>query len=251
MTATPLPVPTLDETLRRLLRAASAIVDAGTLAATERAAARFREGNGPWLQAALEDFARQEHDAGRSWLSEAWFSGYFRGRGPLALGSNVSFQLAFPAGPGDDAPPSDAPPPGTASDAAALSATPPPGVDRAARILHRIAAVHLAQAGGRTAPEVDARDNALSMDQWAALNGGLRHPREDADAFLPCELDAASREVGILHRGRLFAVPVSDDAGRQLPARRLAELLGDVVGTAGGAPRGVGPRRRSGTSRPR
>ena len=203
MTPAPLPVPGLEETLGRFLRAASAIVGEETLERSRHAAEKFRRGRGVELQEALEAFARREDDAGRSWLSEAWLAAYMEDRGPLTLGGNVSFQLNI------------------GSEAC--------GVERAAEIVHRAAVVHLDQAAGRTVPEVDARGTELSREQWAALNGGVRRPRAGRDVFLPCELGAARREIGILRRGRLHALTISDDAGRPPSPRALTEELRRVL----------------------
>ncbi|WP_129656904.1 choline/carnitine O-acyltransferase [Rothia halotolerans] len=209
MTPAPLPVPGLDETLGRFLRAASAIVDEETLERSRRAAEEFRRGRGVELQEALEVFARREDDAGRSWLSEAWLAAYMEDRGPLTLGGNVSFQLNI------------------GSETC--------GVERAAEIVHRAAVVHLEQAAGRTVPEVDARGTELSREQWAALNGGVRHPRAGRDVFLSCELGAARREIGVLHRGRLHVLAISDDAGLPPGPRLLADGLRRVL-AVGAAP---------------
>jgi hypothetical protein len=203
MTPAPLPVPGLDETLDRFLRAVSAIADEETLERSRRAAEEFRRGPGVELQEALESFARREDDAGRSWLSEAWLAAYMEDRGPLTLGGNVSFQLNL------------------GSETC--------GVERAGEIVHRAAVVHLEQAAGRTVPEVDARGTELSRQQWAALNGGVRRPRPGRDVFLPCELGAARREIGVLHRGRLRILTISDDAGRPPSPRALAEQLRRVL----------------------
>ena len=203
MSPAPLPVPGLDETLDRFLRAASAIADEEVLECSRRAAEEFRRGRGVELQEALEAFARREDDAGRSWLSEAWLAAYMEDRGSLTLGGNVSFQLNL------------------GSEAC--------GVERAAEIVHRAAVVHLDQAAGRTVPEVDSRGTELSRQQWAALNGGVRRPRPGRDVFLPCELGAAHREIGVLHRGRLHVLAISDDAGRPPSPRALAEGLRRVL----------------------
>lgn len=205
-----LPVPDLEETLARFEHAVSAIADPAELVTARAEIARFRSGPAAELQGVLELFAQREDEAGRSWLSEEWTRGYLATRGPLALASDVAFQLNLSADP-----------------AAA-------GVDRLAEIIHRIAAVHLTEARGETEPEVDGRGTTMSMLQWVCFNGGLRHPQPEVDVFRSCDLDAAEREIGILWRGRLFAVRISDDDGEPLGTRHLAATLARVMEHDGG-----------------
>ena len=64
MSVKPLPVPPLEETLQRMLSAVEPLVDGATLERTRRDAETFRTGEGPRLQAALEEFARAEDAEG-------------------------------------------------------------------------------------------------------------------------------------------------------------------------------------------
>lgn len=76
---------------------------------------------------------------------------------------------------------------------------------------------------GETPREVDPRGNDISMEQWRCLEGGLRHPATEIDEIIRPELSAAEREIGVIHRGRLHAVPISDADGQPLSLRTLAE----------------------------
>ncbi|WP_369067151.1 choline/carnitine O-acyltransferase [Kocuria carniphila] len=203
MSVKPLPVPELDATLDRFLATARPLVDDATYEETAQATREFREQHGNDVQAGLEEFARDENAAGNSWLSEDWLSGYLMTRTSLPLTSNVGFQITGDFGA--------------------------PGLGRAAELVYRAASVHLQQVRGETAEEVDPRGNHISMEQWRCLEGGLRHPAEEIDEIIRPELSAADREIGVIHRGRLYAVAVSDGEGQPLSLRTLAESLRSVI----------------------
>ncbi|RLZ03918.1 acyltransferase [Kocuria tytonicola] len=239
MSVKPLPVPSLEDTLSRFLTAVEPLVDGDTLERTQREARRFGSEEGPRLQQALEEFARAEDTEGRSWLSRQWLDGYLTVRTPLPLSTSVGFQITGDFGA--------------------------PGPGRAAELVHRAAQVHLRQLRGETPQEVDPRGNPVSMDQWECLVGGIRHPRPERDeirgpgraasspgagaggaetraAAAPTADDAAMHgthgtgtsagetvEIGVIHRGRLYAVPVSTARLEPLPLRSLAAGLRAVL----------------------
>lgn len=207
-----LPVPALEETLRRLLSAATPLQDEPALRLTREQIEGFARGEGPELQAALEDFARAEDAEGRSWLSRVWLRGYLSTREPLPLSTSVGFQIA--------------------ADLAAVGGADgdgPPGADRAARLIHRAAAVHLQELRGQTPQEMDARGRRLSMEQWRALRGGIRRPRPGVDEILRPAVEAAAAEIGILHRGRLHALGIADEHGRPLPPSAVAAAVRRIL----------------------
>ncbi|MDO5633404.1 MAG: choline/carnitine O-acyltransferase [Micrococcus sp.] len=201
----PLPVPDLDATFARLQSMVAGIApdDAAT---AERVAERIRaarEGSVPGRQRALEALAESGERAGESWASAAWVAEYFAGRDPLALSTSVVFELNLPDG-------------------------------GAADLLYRAATVHLAQVRGESGPEENPRGAVLDPRQWTRLAGGLRHPGMPEDEFWgPRETGAAGREAGIIHAGRLYAVPVADEHGRPVAREQLAEAVGWVLTDAG------------------
>lgn len=211
MPMAPLPVPDLDESLARFADTVSAIATPQEYDAAKAAISRFRVGRAEELQRTLELVAEREYDAGGSWLSREWSRGYLGTRGPLTLASNVGFELNLP-------------------DEAAGT-----GAERVAARIHRIAAVHITEARGETEQEIDGRGTAMSMAQWPSFNGGVRHPQPEVDTIIPCELDAAEREIGVLRAGRLFTLRVSDREGRPLGTRSLATGIARIVELADGA----------------
>ncbi|MDO4919025.1 choline/carnitine O-acyltransferase [Kocuria sp.] len=211
MSAKPLPVPPLEDTLARFLTAAEPLVDRDALERTRRAAERFGAEEGPRLQAALEDFARSEDAQGRSWLSREWLDGYLTVRTPLPLTTSVGFQITGDFGA--------------------------PGLGRAAELVHRAAWVHLRELRGETPQETDPRGNPVDMTQWECLTGGIRHPRPERDEIRrPGRASSSSEgsaggavEIGVIHRGRLHALPVSTTDRQPLPLRSIAEGLRTVL----------------------
>ncbi|MBD2763185.1 choline/carnitine O-acyltransferase [Kocuria sp. cx-116] len=203
MSAKPLPVPELNATLDRFLTTVRPLVDDASYGETVEATESFRSQHGPHVQADLEEFARDQNAAGNSWLAEDWLRGYLMTRTSLPLTSNVGFQITGDFGA--------------------------PGLGRAAEMVYRAARVHLQQVRGETPQEVDPRGNDISMEQWRCLEGGLRHPAEEVDEIIRPELSAAEREIGVIHRGRLYAVRISDADGQPLSLRTVAESLRSVI----------------------
>lgn len=165
----------------------------------EQAVAAFESTDGPACQSALLQFAEEENAAGRSWLSEAWLSGYFSSRAPLPLSSNVGFRVTLK--------------------------TQSFGIIRAADAIHRIARLHLSYLRGEIPDDVSPRGNMLDMRQWQVLEGGLRHPQRGEDSFRAGRPGAVDREVGVLWQGRMLMMPISDESGQALSGTAIAATL--------------------------
>lgn len=208
----PLPVPPLDATLPALRHAVSAVADADTLAATERAIEDFQANQGPALQSALEAFAANRDAANSSWLADRWLRDYLVVRTPLQTTSNVGFQINL--------------------------RTETSGLDRAVDILRALALVHLKQADGSMPEEIDGRGNPLDANQWRCFNGALRIPRPDCDEVTFSELDTASRSIGVIVDGHVFDLRITDEQGRLASREQLRatlEVLRTNSDTAGSA----------------
>ncbi len=199
-----LPVPPLAQTLGKYLRAVRPLLSSEEWRQTGDAVAQTLEGDGPALQADLEAFADTENAQGRSWLSAAWLRGYLAIRTPLPLTSNVGFQIRVPTH---------------------LDAQPgvlaPSGSARAAAVIHRLAAVHLAWLRGELPAEVTPRGESVCGVQREVLAGGVRHPAFDIDEVRPGSLTPERREIGLLLDDHFFGVPISDEHGRLLSVEAL------------------------------
>lgn len=217
-----LPVPPLAQTLQKYLVALSPLLSPQEAQRTEDAVERTLEGDGPACQAELETFAETEGAQGRSWLSAAWLRGYLAVRTPLPLTSNVGFQIRVP------------PSPTAEQKSAALS-----GPARAAAVVHRLAAVHLASLRGELPAEQTPRGQPVCGVQREVLAGGLRHPAAEVDDIRPASQDPARREIGLLLDDRFHAVPISDEHGRPLPAEVLEHAIDAALD--GPAPSEPGP----------
>ncbi|MFT4294839.1 MAG: choline/carnitine O-acyltransferase [Micropruina sp.] len=202
-----LPVPPLSGTLERYRAAVGPLLTDADRDATAARVEAFAENDGPALQAELEAFAAAEDAAGRSWLSEAWLDGYLTSRGPITLTSNVGFLLNWPG-----------------------SAT---GIERAADLVHRMAAVHLGWLRGELPPESTPRGDELDPQQLRYLAGGLRHPRPGADEFIEGPGQAADREIVVFRGGAPFVLRISDGAGQPLSVPAIAAGLTGLLGRAG------------------
>ena len=208
----PLPVPPLDATLPALRHAVSAVADADTLAATERAIEDFQANQGPALQSALEAFAADRDAANSSWLADRWLRDYLTIRTPLQTTSNVGFQINL--------------------------RTESTGLDRAVDILRALALVHLKQADGSMPEEIDGRGNPLDANQWHCFNGALRIPCPNCDEVTFSEFGTASRSIGVIVDGHVFDLRITNEQGRLASREQLRatlEVLRTNSDTAGSA----------------
>lgn len=124
-----LPIPTLENTLKRYLRSLQPLVTPQAFARSSALASAFGAQGGPALEQALIASARAKRHT--SYISEAWFDSYLTSRAPLPL--NLNPQLTWR----DDARP------GMQAQAA-----------RAANLAHAAARFHLTLAAGVLEPEV-------------------------------------------------------------------------------------------------
>lgn len=194
-----LPVPPLGETLPTLRHAVSAVVDAETLAATDRAIEDFQANQGPALQTELEAFAADRDAADSSWLADRWLRDYLTVRTPLQTTTNVGFQINLH--------------------------TETTGLDRAVDIVRALAAVHLQQADGSMPEEVDGRGNPIDANQWLCFNGALRIPRPECDEVTFSERGSESRSIGVIVRGHIFDLRITDEQGRLASREQLHATL--------------------------
>ena len=209
----PLPVPPLDDTLDAYRHALEAVLSGEQLEQATEILENFRTGAGPELDTKLRERAAQREEAGTNWMHNEWYSGYLSAREPLPLWSNVGFQIALPAHE--------------------LS---PSGIDRAVEFIQRAAEVHLQAAAGTTPEDQDARGNRITMNQWFVYAGGVRHPQAGEDVIHPTELDATNREIGVFFNGHLYAIQVSDAAGKPASSEALRAALEAIQNSGKNAP---------------
>ncbi|MGO1384655.1 MAG: choline/carnitine O-acyltransferase [Arachnia sp.] len=194
-----LPVPPLRQSLERCLKALRPLLDDSQMQGAQAAVDEFATVDGPQCQSELERFADLENAEGRSWLSQDWLSSYLVSRDPLPLSSNVGFRIH--------------------------ASVEPDGIGRAADTIHRAAAVHLSWLRGEIKDEINPRGNPMDMHQWRVLAGGLRHPQLEMDTFITGRPGADSREIGVLFKGRLHMMPISDASGQPLSRRVLGDAM--------------------------
>lgn len=201
-----LPVPELTDTLQRYLETVRPFLTDEEFARTTEVVEDFEANDGPKAQEALLRRADEQNEAGASWLTELWLATYLGGRTPLPLTSNVGFQLAWNE---DDS-----------------------GIERAARLAHRLARVHLDHIRGEIEPLMSPRGQMLCMRQWSYTAGGIRRPHDGQDEIVPGSDDPADREIIVLHRGQAHAVQISDADGAVVSQGALREALHRIVAAA-------------------
>ncbi|MDK8796571.1 choline/carnitine O-acyltransferase [Corynebacterium sp. MSK044] len=203
-----LEVPPLDDTLDAYKHALSAVLDEDALSRADAIVEKFRTGAGPKLDAALRERAEARAAVGTNWLHDEWYSSYLTVREPLPLSTNVGFQLALPA------------------------EQTPVGLDRAIEFIQRAATVHLQAASKKLPEDVDARGNRITLNQWFVYGGGVRHPLPNEDTIWQSELDETNREIGVFVNGSLFAIRITDSAGKLVSAETLRATLENILAAA-------------------
>lgn len=201
----PLPVPELDNSLDAYLHALEAVLEGDRLERAKGIVEDFRTGKGPELDAKLRERAAEREEQGVNWLHSEWYAGYLTVREPLALSTNVLFQI--------DLPDKDM----------------PVGMGRAVEFIQRAAAIHLQAAAGETPEDQDARGNRITMNQWFPYAGAIRHPEPGEDVIIQTELDATNREIGVFCNGKFFALQISDDEGKPASDKAIADALEKIL----------------------
>lgn len=201
----PLPVPELDNSLDAYSHALEAVLEGDRLERAKGIVEDFRTGKGPELDAKLRERAAEREEQGVNWLHNEWYAGYLTVREPLALSTNVLFQI--------DLPDKDM----------------PVGMGRAVEFIQRAAAIHLQAAAGETPEDQDARGNRITMNQWFPYAGAIRHPEPGEDVIIQTELDATNREIGVFCNGQFFALQISDDEGKPASDKAIADALEKIL----------------------
>lgn len=201
----PLPVRELDNSLDAYSHALEAVLEGDRLERAKGIVEDFRTGKGPELDAKLRERAAEREEQGVNWLHNEWYAGYLTVREPLALSTNVLFQI--------DLPDKDM----------------PVGMGRAVEFIQRAAAIHLQAAAGETPEDQDARGNRITMNQWFPYAGAIRHPEPGEDVIIQTELDATNREIGVFCNGKFFALQISDDEGKPASDKAIADALEKIL----------------------
>jgi carnitine O-acetyltransferase len=175
-----LPIPTLDETLNKLPKVLSALQTPEQQKETLQIVEQFRKGDGPRLQAMLEDYEAKGRESGEigSYIEEFWNDSYLSPDQSVVLNLNPFFVLE------------EGPDPKTAKDqifrASALAFA---SVKLASRLRHET-----------LEPDV-FRGKPLDMDQFKALFGCCRLPLGKGDAVAA---HPDSCHVAVLSRSQIY-----------------------------------------------
>ncbi|KAJ2929849.1 hypothetical protein H1R20_g7245, partial [Candolleomyces eurysporus] len=197
-----LPIPPLEDTCKRYLKALEALQDDYEHEETKRAVQDFLEHDGPRIQQELVEWAETKD----SYIEEFWYESYLSHSDPVVLALNPFFVLE------NDPTPSR----GTQLPRAA------------ALIISSLGFIHDLHAGLLEPDSV--RGTPLCMDQYHRLFGTARMPTSRG-----CKMDAhpESRHIVILRRGQFYWFDVFDDENRPLLTEReiqrnLAAIVSDA-----------------------
>ncbi|KAI0784638.1 acyltransferase ChoActase/COT/CPT [Abortiporus biennis] len=197
-----LPIPPLEETLQRYLRALEGLQDPKDHEETKQAVEEFLQGEGPRVQERLKAWAANKD----SYIEDFWYESYLSHSDPVVLALNPFFVLE-----NDPTPDRGAQLPRAAS-----------------LIISSLGFIHDLRAG-MLEPD-SARGIPLDMDQYTRLFGTARIPTERGCRM---EVHTDSRHIVVLRRGQFYWFDVLDTENRPVLTEReilrnLQAILNDA-----------------------
>lgn len=197
-----LPVPPLEDTCKRYLRALEALQETEDHERTKEVVQNFLKGDGPRIQDALVKWAETKD----SYIEDFWYESYLNHTDPVVLALNPFFILE------------NDPTPDRAAQLPRASAL----------ITSSLGFIHDLRAGLLQPDSV--RGTALDMDQYTRLFGAARIPTERG-----CRMQVYndSRHIVVLRRGQFYWFDVLDDENRPvLTERDVLRILRAIVADA-------------------
>jgi carnitine O-acetyltransferase len=202
----PLPVPELEDTIRRYLDSVRPLLDDDDYARTCAAAADFvrRGGAGPRIQAAIVARARSERSFGRSWLQSWWMrETYLSVQRPLPFASTWYAVDRFDV-------------------QRQYETEKPHNVERAAKVISGLMEFYTLIQEQRLMPTVVPVP--LCMDQYRRLFSTTRVPGDTVDEIVQYPA-SVSRHITVIRRGMYYVVPAFHASGDPLsPADFISQL---------------------------
>ncbi|KAF0718799.1 Aste57867_1476 [Aphanomyces stellatus] len=202
-----LPVPELDDTLDKYLTSIQPFVTPAEYETTKAKVESFRRGQGPKLQALLQQRAADEPN----WLAEWWeYAAYTSYRAPIAVDINmISGFGAFNE-----------------------LTSPVPQARRAAEIIRYTSEYHARLVAEAIPPETMGR-RVMCMDMYNRIFSACRIPASPADTYERYHGHKDIHHVAVLCRGHAFALDVRDPAGALLSIGDLERQLKYIQQFAG------------------
>lgn len=205
-----LPLPSLEDTLQRYLKAAEPVVEPDQFVATSAVVSEaLAEGSElRKLQAQLSEADGLKRDA--SFIAVEWDDMYLKGRWPLPLNSN----------------------PGWVSETSVFPENATTQVQRAARMVAATTKVALKVETGTLSPDLFKGKIPVDMRQYSQMFAATRLPARDRDRLHkapPCPPPHATVPyIAVLRGADFWRVPVLDAAGDPLSVRALEGMLQTV-----------------------
>ncbi|KAF9265981.1 acyltransferase ChoActase/COT/CPT [Marasmius fiardii PR-910] len=196
-----LPIPPLEDTCRRYLKALEGLQDEEEHLKTKLAVREFLEKDGPILQQKLKEYARDK----ASYIEEFWYESYLSHSDPVVLALNPYFVLE-----NDPTPDRGAQLPRAAS-----------------LIVSSLGFIHDLRAGILQPDSI--RGVPLDMDQYTRLFGTARIPTKKG-----CRMEVSdSHHIVVLRRGQFYWFAVMDENNRPLlTEREIVRNLQAIVNDA-------------------
>ncbi|KIK54537.1 hypothetical protein GYMLUDRAFT_48663 [Collybiopsis luxurians FD-317 M1] len=184
-----LPVPPLEATCKRYLKALEGLQDPEEHANTAKVVQEFLEKEGPEIQRKLIEWAESRD----SYIEDFWYESYLSHSDPVVLALNPFFVLE------------NDPTPNRGSQVARA----------ASLIIASLGFIHDLRA--KTLDPDAVRGTALDMDQYTRLFGTARIPTNKGCRM---EVNANSRHIVVLRRGQFYWFDVLDSENRPLLTER-------------------------------
>ncbi|KAF8888280.1 acyltransferase ChoActase/COT/CPT [Infundibulicybe gibba] len=184
-----LPIPSLEDTCRRYLKALEALQDEQEHETTKAAVKDFLANDGPKIQEKLNEWAKEK----ASYIEDFWYESYLSHSDPVVLALNPFFVLENDPTPSRGA-----------------------QLPRAATlIISSLGFIHDLRAGILEPDTV--RGTPLDMDQYSRLFGTSRIPTQRGCKM---QVNPESRHIVVMRRGQFYWFDVLDDENKPVLTER-------------------------------
>lgn len=198
-----LPIPELTETADRYLTWVRPLLNDNDYTNTKQCVQDFLDGEGKQLQDDLQQFADQQAQHDKSWLSDAWLDSYLSVRESLPLSTSGAFRLDLDV--------------------------PDNGLMRLAYLLVGLAKQSMDYLSGQLAPNVSPRGEPLDMRQWLALRGMARIPQAQTDTYELAPMEKQARSIIVFWQGQAYHLPILDADYRLYSPDAVKTLLEHII----------------------
>lgn len=212
-----IPIPPLEQTLERFIEGIFPLLNQQQIEQTQQVAEAFKLQAGPMLQQRLIDYAEQQTEKGKSWLTDLKLNEYLQDSRSHSITNNASLQLDYPY----------------AKDSSNENRSTDQSIVHAASLIHRLLRLHIDYINNDIEQPVDGRNQPISMYNWRMLTGAMRIANSkqagEYDYYYYAPKQAANRSISVFWQGHHFSLQVTDDNGHIYAITKIEKALNAII----------------------